>query len=136
MSLAEWYSYIPLAASTDMVLLIARLVLGVVFFYFGWPKVKDLKQNAKDFTEMGFSPGWLWGTMMVGAEFGGAILLLLGVFAWLGALGVVVNMSIGTVWKYVRGVKFTDYSYDLLALALALAVLAFGPGRWTVLAWF
>lgn len=45
----------------DLVLLIPRVIFAVVFLSYGWPKIKDLKANARDFEEMGFKPGWLWG---------------------------------------------------------------------------
>ena len=36
-----------------------------------------------------------------------------------------------TVWTITKTDKrFTDWSYDLLLLALSLALLAFGPGRY------
>jgi len=37
----------------------------------------------------------------------------------------------GTVWKITKADKrFSDWSYDLLLLALSLALLAFCPGRY------
>ena len=53
---------------------------------------------------------------MLAAEFFGGILVLL-----------------GTVVKATKGHKpFTDYSYDLLLLALCLLLLALGPGAYRV----
>lgn len=49
------------AQFSDLAILIPRVFLGVVFFYHGWPKIKDLRANARDFEAMGFKPGWLWG---------------------------------------------------------------------------
>jgi uncharacterized membrane protein YphA (DoxX/SURF4 family) len=35
-------------------ILILRIVLGLIFIAHGWPKIKDLRQNAKNFSGMGF----------------------------------------------------------------------------------
>jgi hypothetical protein len=48
---------------------------------------------------------------------------------------VAVEMFTGTVWKLaIVGKPFTDYSYDILLLALALMLLGTGPGAYAV-AW-
>jgi uncharacterized membrane protein YphA (DoxX/SURF4 family) len=78
--------------------------------------VGDPKKNAKDFDATGFRPGWLFGTLVLAAEFFGGILMLL-----------------GTVVKATKWHKpFTDYSHDLLLLALCLLLLALGPGAYHV----
>ena len=42
----------PLAGFSDVVLLIIRIIMGVTMIYYGWPKVRDPKKNAKDFEQM------------------------------------------------------------------------------------
>jgi DoxX-like protein len=84
---------------TGAVLLAARLIMAVVMLFYGWPKIRDPRKNAKDFDATGFRPGWL--------------------------LGIVVK---ATKWDK----PFTDYSYDLLLLALCLLRLALGPGAYRV----
>jgi uncharacterized membrane protein YphA (DoxX/SURF4 family) len=55
--------------------------------------------------------------------------VLLGLFTWVGAAAFGIEMATGTAWKISKARKpFTDYSYDLQLLALALVLLAFGPG--------
>ena len=113
----------------DWWMLIARILFGVVFFYYGWPKLKDLKKNAKDFEGMGFKPGMLWGTIVALLETVGAIGIVLGIWFELFAVLFAVHMIIGTIWKVTKTDKpFTDWSYDLLLLALALVFLAVGTG--------
>jgi uncharacterized membrane protein YphA (DoxX/SURF4 family) len=102
---------------TDAVLLVARLITGVVMLYYGWPKIRNPRKNAKDFDATGFRPGWLFGTL-VGATSSSA-------FGF--------EMLMGTIVKATKWHKpFTDYSYDLLLLALCLLVLALGPGAYRV----
>lgn len=121
----------PLARWTDAVLLIARLITGVVMVYYGWPKLKDPAKNARDFEGNGFRPGWLFGSLVLAAEFFGGILILLGVYVWAAAAAFAFEMLLGAVMKAASwGKPFTDYSYDLLLLALCLLLLALGPGAY------
>lgn len=123
----------PLAAWTDAVLLIARLIVGVLMLYYGWPKLKDPAKNARDFDGNGFKPGWVFGTLVLLAEFFGGILVLLGVYVWVAAAAFGFEMLLGAFTKATKWKKpFTDYSYDLLLLALCLLLLALGPGAYRV----
>lgn len=118
----------------DAVLLLARIIFGVTFFYYGQFKLRDLKQNARDFEEVhGLKPGWLWGTLVGFLESFGSIAVALGVFVPLTALGFVVHMASGATWKITRTDKpFTDWSYDLLLLSIALMLLVAGPGAYAL----
>jgi putative oxidoreductase len=70
----------PLSRWTDAVLLVARLITGVVMLYYGWPKIRNPRKNAKDFDATGLRPGWLFGTLVGATEFFGGILMLLGAY--------------------------------------------------------
>jgi uncharacterized membrane protein YphA (DoxX/SURF4 family) len=123
----------PFSRWTDAVLLAARLIMGVVMLYYGWPKIRDPRKNAKDFDATGFRPGWLFGTLVLAAEFFGGILVLFGLYVWVAAAAFGFEMMLGTVVKATKWHKpFTDYSYDLLLLALCLLLLALGPGAYLV----
>jgi putative oxidoreductase len=109
------------------------VVLGVVMVYYGWSKVKDPAKNARDFESTGFRPGWLWGGIVLVTEFAGGLGVLVGLLTWIAAALIGVEMLVGFVTKAAKWRKpFTDYSYDLQLAALALVVLAFGPGRFSV----
>lgn len=119
----------PLSLSTELVLLFVRIILGTVMLYYGYPKIKDLAANAKDFENMGFKPGILFGTLIAFLEFFGGIVILLGAYVWAIALLFGLEMIMGTIWKVTKTDKpFSDWVFDLLLLALCLIVLAFGPG--------
>jgi putative oxidoreductase len=123
-----------LAPIEDIVLLVVRIIFGVIFFYYGWPKLKDLKSNASDFEHMGFKPGWLWGTPVALLETIGALMIIVGLFTWLAAIGFAVHMVTGTIWKITKTDKpFTDWSYDLMLLSIALLLLITGPGAINIL---
>lgn len=116
-----------------MALLIARLVAGIVLLYYGWPKMKGLGANADWFTSIGFGPGIFWGTIVAFVEFFGGISMLTGFLVPIAALLFGFQMIVGTIWKITGPKKpFTDYSYDLILLALMLLLFAFGPGAYTI----
>lgn len=119
----------PLSGYSDLVLLVLRLVLGSVMLYYGIPKIRDLKTNAKNFEKMGYQAGWLFGTLGAAIEFFGGLGILFGVLAWIPALGFAGEMALGMTYKLTKTNKpFSDWSYDLLLLVLCLIVLAFGTG--------
>ena len=123
----------PLLFYSDWVLLVVRIIIGVILIYYGWPKVKDLKKNAEDFVEMGFKPGWFWGTLIALLEFFGGILMIIGVLVPLVAALFGIEMIVGMIWKITKVKKpFTDWSYDLLLLALMLLLLITGTGSYVI----
>ncbi len=119
--------------STHWILLFIRVVLGIALLYYGWPKIKNLKSNAHDFVEMGFRPGMLWGTVAAIVEFFGGIAMLTGLYAELAASLFGFQMIVGTFWKLKIKKPFTDYSYDLQLLALCVAIMSFGAGRYSIM---
>jgi putative oxidoreductase len=117
----------------DIVLLIVRIVLGGIMIYYGWPKVKDPAKNARDFSSIGFKPGWLWGSVVLVVEFGGGLLIMLGLLTPIAATLFGFEMLIGFIWKATKaGKPFVDWSYDVQLLALCLLLLAVGPGAFSI----
>jgi uncharacterized membrane protein YphA (DoxX/SURF4 family) len=122
-------SWAPLASYADAMLLVARLLVGVVMVYYGWPKLRDPGRHFKEFQETGFKPAPFWGSIILVVEFFGGLAMLLGVVVWAAAALFGFEMLMGTIWKITKARKpFTDYSYDLQLLALCLLLLTFGPG--------
>jgi uncharacterized membrane protein YphA (DoxX/SURF4 family) len=118
----------------EWILLLSRIVLAVVMIYYGWPKVRDLNANAREFVEMGFKPGMLWGTLIALVEFVGGIAIFLGIYAEFAAALFAYQMMVGTFWKVKIDKPFTDYSYDLQLFALSLTLMSQGAGAFTVMA--
>ena len=68
-----------LPINTDAALLILRVVLGIIMVYHGWPKLTNLGGTIQGFTGMGIPLPALSAVLATVAEFGGGLLLLLGV---------------------------------------------------------
>jgi uncharacterized membrane protein YphA (DoxX/SURF4 family) len=130
-------NYAPLAAFGvgNIGLLVVRVLFGVIFLYYGLPKIRDLKSNASDFEAMGFTTpsGWFWGTPVALLESFGAAAIILGLFTWFFAVGFAIHMTTGMIWKITSTEKpFTDWSYDMLAFCVAVLLLVTGPGTITL----
>ncbi len=113
--------------------LILRLALGIVFIAHGWPKIRDLKQTAKNFDAMGFRPGKLFGTIAALLEFCGGIALILGLFtaaiAGLFALQFIVIL----IWKWFKKMPLVGgWEIDILILAGVVGLFSLGGGAWSL----
>lgn len=118
---------------SDWSLLVIRLVVGVIFLAHGWPKIKNLRQNAINFGMMGFKPGAFWGTIVAFAETFGALSILLGLFSSWAALALAVDMIVATLWRIKNGHKLVNgYELDLILMASAFAISALGPGMYSL----
>ena len=133
--------------NNDWVLLVARLVLGGVFFAhgaqkaMGWFGGYGFSATMTAFTEKMGIPAPL-AFLAIAAEFGGGIALLIGFLGRIGALGILCVMIVAIVkahwqnglfmnWASVPG-KGEGYEYHLLAIALALVLLVKGSGALSI----
>ncbi len=112
---------------SDWAIAVLRLVVAVIFFAHGWPKIKDLKTTAKNFAAMGFKPGRFWGPLVAIVEFFGALCLFLGVLTQIVALLLAIDMLVAGIWKIKRGMKLVNgFELDLILLAALLVLAAAG----------
>lgn len=116
----------PLAA------LVGRLVLGAIMLAHGWEKVvpRGSLYNFAHFVAHNLGlPYWL-GYVSAFTEFFGGIALILGLLTPLAALGVAINMAVAIIGVHLKHglVGQGGFEYPLSLLALALLILAEGPG--------
>lgn len=129
----------------DPLLLIARVVLGAVFFAHGSQKLfglfggGGLEAAYAFFASFGI-PLWL-ATLGMAAEFGGAIALLLGLLGRLAAAGLIVNMLVAIFVVHGQFGFFMNWAgqqagegieFHLITLALLLTILVRGAGPLSV----
>jgi putative oxidoreductase len=120
-----------------------RLALGLIFLahggqkLFGWLGGKGLTATAAYFAQkLGMNPGLLWAALAGVGEFGGAVLVLLGLFTRLGALSIAAVMLVAIFqvhWGAFFLPKGLEFACALLASALALVIA--GGGKFSLDAW-
>jgi putative oxidoreductase len=119
-----------LAAFNDIALLLLRIMVGIVFLTSGWNHLKDPEARSKDI-EM--SKGF---TIFLGvAEFAGGLDVILGVFAQLAAISLILIM-LGAIQRKIFvwhtgfwGKSGTNgWSYDMMLLAMNLIIVTTGGG--------
>jgi|SRR3989344_5250401 len=94
----------------DLALFLLRFLMGVIFIFRGWPKLKSFK-----------AAGIL--------EFILGILLILGIFTQAAALILALEMLAAVIWKIIKGHKsFGGYELELLLVAANLILATMGGG--------
>ncbi len=125
----------------DLGLLVLRLVLGLTFMghggqkLFGWFSGPGLSGMTGMMVRAGARPPRFWAVMAALAEFGGGLLLALGLFSPLGSLGVIAAMLVAIIQvHWSKGFWNTKggFEFPLLNLVVALALALTGPGAYSL----
>jgi putative oxidoreductase len=127
--------------SFDLGLLILRVLIGLVFIghggqkLFGWWSGPGLKGFTGWMAAMGLKPASIWGLMGALGEFGGGVLLTLGLLSPFGSLAIIgaMLMAIGLA-HWTKGFWSTNGGYEFpLVLMVVSAVLGLiGPGSYSL----
>ncbi|HEY7349838.1 MAG TPA: DoxX family protein [Ktedonobacterales bacterium] len=127
--------------AVDFALLVLRLVIGLTLMghgaqkLFGWFGGAGLTGFSGGTRRMGLRPPLFWAVLAALGEFGGGLLLALGLLTPLGALGVMGSMFVASIkvhwpkgfWNGKGGIEF-PLSLWTVAFALGLA----GPGTFSL----
>jgi putative oxidoreductase len=134
-----------LETDEDVVSLILRLALGLVMFPHGAQKVlgvwggHGLGPSMGFFEQLGI-PAVLGG-LAIAAEFLGAIGLMVGLLTRVAALGIGINMVVAVLMVHLQygffmnwfgNQKGEGFEYHILAVAIALALVICGGGKWSL----
>ena len=84
--------------------------------------------------KLGYSPGWLWGNLVVGTEVIGAILLIIGLWTRPAAIAVAIFTAMSIQFTSAKGFFWTNggSEYSVLLFVCALFVLIRGAGPFSV----
>ena len=121
----------------DKGLLILRVGIGIVFMCHGFPK---LAAGPELWTKLGgvlsmfgvnFAPTFM-GLMAAISEFGGGLLLTLGLFTRPACFFLLSTMTVATMMHLKSGDSFEQYSHALEAAILFFSLLIIGPGKYSI----
>ena len=112
-----------------LAILVLRLVLGIIMIAHGWQKLSGGLGKFMGFLANIGVPGWM-AYLVVAAEFGGGILVLVGLLTRLGALSICIDMVVAITkvhWK--NGLKGPGgYEFPLACGIIAFALIFLGAG--------
>lgn len=126
--------------------LVLRVMLGAVFFphgaqkALGWFGGHGLEATIQHFTTVMGIP-YVMAVLVVAAEFLGAIALVLGLLTRFCAFGIfcvmagavyLVHLPHGFFMNWFGTQQGEGFEYHLLAMAIALALMLTGGGRWSL----
>lgn len=122
--------------------LFTRLALGIVMVVHGAGKLFGIGPSAMPITEftrfiatLGFPAASLFAWLVALIEFGGGILVLLGLFTRYAALGIALDMFVATALVHFKnGFPHTSggYEYTLVLFLVALSLVVSGAGKLSV----
>ena len=116
----------------DAGLLVVRLFVGCSFaFSHGLDKLRDPSKIIGGLTQMGFPAPTLMGWLAILGEFGGGLLILLGLATRFGAFLVGFTMCVAG-FVVLRHEAFDKKELAFAYLSIAVALLLIGAGRYSV----
>ena len=135
-----------LQTDDDTASLVLRVLLGVVFFPHGAQKLLGWFGGYGFSGTIGFFTGqlgipWILAFLVIITESFGALALISGLFTRLAALGVSCIMVVATFmlhWQHGFFMNWTGklqgegFEYHILALAICVALIIKGGGRWSL----
>lgn len=122
-------SFLP--KSTDFGLLILRLLLGGSMLYLhGWDKLMKFQTQAPKFpSPIAQLPSEVAYSLMLFAEAGCSLLLIIGLFTRFAALSLIINMSVAFFIAMKGDLRTGELAF--LYLGGYLAVFLAGPGKFS-----
>lgn len=129
-------NFIYTILNPEWVLFFNRIILGLAMLYYGVPKIRDLRANAREFNGWGFKPGMFWGTLVAFELFFGGLFIFLGFYPELFAFLMALVMIVGVLWKIKSNQPTEHLIENFHNLAMCLVLIYFGPGLFTIISNF
>jgi len=116
---------------------VLRVVTGVTFAVHGWQKVDQMGLPAVTgmVAGLGFPVPVVFAVLLIAAELGGGILLVLGAFTRLAAKSLIIVSLVALFGvHFPNGFSLANggYEYILLLLAASVSLALSGAGKWSV----
>jgi len=118
----------------DFAPLFLRVVTGLIFAMHGWQKLQGGVPGVSGMlTSLGFPAPELFAVILIAAELGGGILLILGAFThWVAKILAFVALVALVTVHLKAGFFLPGYEFILLILASCVSLMITGPGKWSL----
>jgi putative oxidoreductase len=125
----------------DLAMFVLRIIVGGLFAAHGAQKLfgsfggHGIAGTGQFFESLGLKPGERHARFAGLGEFGGGLLLVLGLLTPLGAAAIIGVMTVAVLTVHApKGWQNTEggYEYNAVLAAVAFALAAAGPGGWSV----
>jgi putative oxidoreductase len=126
---------------SDLGLLVLRIGIGLIFIYHGYPKLlggPDVWNSVGGaLMTMGIDKYLtFFGFMAALSEFGGGLLLAIGLLVRPASAFLFITMVVATMMHVKSGDSFTVYSHALKCAVLFFSLILIGPGKMSLDAQF
>jgi len=110
-------------------LLILRLVLGTIMIAHGWQKIAGHLHGIMGMLPHLGIPAWM-AYLVVAAEFGGGILVVLGLLTRFAATAIFIDMTVAVLKVHLKNglTGQGGFEFPLACWAIAFALIFFGAG--------
>ncbi len=120
----------------DVAPLVLRVATGIIFAMHGWDKLqKGVPALADYLSGLGFLSPDLFAVLLIAAELGGGIMLILGLYThWVAKVLVFVSV-VAFVSVHMKNGFFLaagGYEYIVLLFAASFSIMITGPGKWSL----
>ena len=120
----------------DLAPLVLRIAVGSVFAMHGWQKLQGgIPATANFLSMLQFPAPELFAVLLIAAELGGGILLILGLYThWIAKLlAFVALVAFATVhMKNGFFLSAGGYEYIMVLFAASFSLMITGPGKWSL----
>ncbi|MGA2370165.1 MAG: DoxX family protein [Candidatus Korobacteraceae bacterium] len=110
-------------------LLFLRLALGAIMIVHGWQKIADHMHGIMGMLPHLGIPAWM-GYLVVAAEFGGGILIVMGFLTRFAAFAFLIDMLVAILKVHLRNGMTGQggFEFPMACAAIAFALIFFGSG--------
>ena len=110
-------------------LLVLRLALGAIMIAHGWQKIASHMQGIMGMLPHLGIPAWM-GYLVVAAEFGGGILVVIGLATRFAAFAIFIDMSVAILKVHLKNglTGQGGFEFPMALAAIAFALICFGAG--------
>jgi len=116
--------------------LVLRVVVGLIFAMHGWQKLAGGVDGVAGFLgTLGFPLPMLMAVLLIAAELGGGILLILGVLThWVSKILALVALIALLTVHATKGFFISEggFEFILLIFAATISLAITGPGKWAL----